>query len=139
VVRSGGQLIAGARRLRAFKQLGRDKIRVTVVDIERVVLGEYAENAERKDFTPAEAVAILREARPAEEKAARERQREAGRVSGKGKKKTAGANCPFRSRAALPTRPRGRRARSAARWKRPRRSLQRRNRILAYLLISPNN
>jgi N6-adenosine-specific RNA methylase IME4 len=86
VVRPDGRLIAGARRLRAFKQLGRDKIPVTVIDLDKIVLGEHAENTERKDFTYAEAVAILRTVRPLEEKAAKERQREAGRQRGRGKK-----------------------------------------------------
>jgi N6-adenosine-specific RNA methylase IME4 len=90
VVRPDGRLIAGARRLRAFKQLGRDKIPVTVVDLEKIVLGEYAENAERKDFTVAEAVEIMRAVRPLEEKAAKERQaegqREGGKKAGRGRK-----------------------------------------------------
>jgi N6-adenosine-specific RNA methylase IME4 len=82
VIHPSGRLVAGERRVRAFKKLGRDKIPVTVVDIEKIVLGEYAENTERKDFTYAEAVAVLREVRPLEEKAARERQR-AGLKRGK--------------------------------------------------------
>jgi N6-adenosine-specific RNA methylase IME4 len=86
VIRPDGRLVAGARRLRAFKQLGRDKIPVTVIDIDKIVLGEHAENTERKDFTYAEAVGILRAVRPLEEKAAKERQREAGRQRGRGKK-----------------------------------------------------
>jgi N6-adenosine-specific RNA methylase IME4 len=81
VIRPDGRLIAGARRVRAFKQLGRDKIPVTVVDLEKIVLGEYAENAERKDFTVAEAVEIMRAVRPLEEKAAKERQKEHGKTA----------------------------------------------------------
>ena len=75
VITPDGRLIAGARRIRAFKELGRDKIPVTVVDIEKIALGEYAENVERKDFTYAEAVKIWRAVRSIEEKAAKERQR----------------------------------------------------------------
>ncbi len=51
VVTPDGSVIAGARRLMAFKTLGRETIPVTVVDLERVVLGEYAENTFRKQFT----------------------------------------------------------------------------------------
>jgi hypothetical protein len=54
------KLIAGQRRLEAFKQLGREEIPVTVIDLEEVIRGEWAENAERKAFTPSEAVAIGR-------------------------------------------------------------------------------
>jgi N6-adenosine-specific RNA methylase IME4 len=90
VIRTDGRLIAGARRLRAFKQLGRDKIPVTVIDLDKIVLGEHAENVERKDFTFAEAVDILRAVRPLEEKAAKERQaegqREGGKKAGRGRK-----------------------------------------------------
>jgi ParB/RepB/Spo0J family partition protein len=96
VICPDGRLIAGARRLAAFKQLEREKIPVTVVDIEKIVLGEYAENTERKDFTYAEVVEILRAVKPLEEKAARERQRLAGPAHGRGKKcfDTASGNLP---------------------------------------------
>jgi N6-adenosine-specific RNA methylase IME4 len=87
VVKPDGTLIAGQRRILAWRKLGRaefEMIPVTIVDLEKIVLGEYAENTDRKDFTYAEAVAILREVRPHEEKAAKERQRAAGAAS-KGK------------------------------------------------------
>lgn len=83
VIRPDGRLIAGARRIKAFQKLGRDKIPVTVIDLDRIVLGEHAENTERKDFTYAEAVDILRAVRPLEEKAAKERQKAGGRSGGK--------------------------------------------------------
>jgi N6-adenosine-specific RNA methylase IME4/ParB-like chromosome segregation protein Spo0J len=90
VIRPDGRLIAGERRIRAFKKLGRERIPVTVVDLDKIVLGEHAENTERKDFTYAEAVEILREVRPLEEKAAKERQdegrREGGKKAGRGRK-----------------------------------------------------
>ena len=63
------KLIAGRRRLEAFRLLGRDTIPVHVVDVASIVRGERAENTERLDFTPSEAVAIW-EAVEAEEKAA---------------------------------------------------------------------
>ena len=93
VITPDGRLIAGARRIRAFKELGRDKIPVTVVDIEKIALGEYAENVERKDFTYAEAVKIWRAVRSIEEKAAKERQRTGkgvGGSGGRGRKKPSG-------------------------------------------------
>jgi N6-adenosine-specific RNA methylase IME4 len=64
VVRPDGQLIAGERRLRACQQLGMVEIPTTVVDIDQIVRGEFAENQERKNFTLSEAVAIKREIEP---------------------------------------------------------------------------
>ena len=58
VITSNNELIAGARRLAACKQLGWKKVPVTVVNIDACVRGEYAENTLRKDFTPSEMVAI---------------------------------------------------------------------------------
>src|SRR5262245_48935463 len=48
VLRPSGRLIAGERRIAAFKQLGLTKIPATVIDLHKVVLGEYAENFFRK-------------------------------------------------------------------------------------------
>jgi N6-adenosine-specific RNA methylase IME4/ParB-like chromosome segregation protein Spo0J len=82
VVRPDGKLIAGERRLRAAEQLGWTNIPVTVVDLEAVVRGEFAENAVRKDFTLSEAVAIKRALEPLERAKAKERML-AGKPSGK--------------------------------------------------------
>src|SRR4051794_27335138 len=60
VVSADGVLIAGSRRIAAFQRLERCEIPVTIVDIEGLVLGEQAENIERKDFTIEERVAIGR-------------------------------------------------------------------------------
>jgi ParB/RepB/Spo0J family partition protein len=73
VVRSDGKLIAGERRVAAFKHLGRDKIPATVVNLEKVVLGEYAENTFRKNFTPSEVADIADALEPVEKAKARER------------------------------------------------------------------
>jgi N6-adenosine-specific RNA methylase IME4/ParB-like chromosome segregation protein Spo0J len=73
VVRPDGTLIAGARRLAAYKYLGRNEILVKVIDLEKVALGEYAENAFRKDFTPSEIVAIKRDLEPIEREKAKKR------------------------------------------------------------------
>ena len=60
VVRPDGQLIAGERRLRAAQLLGWTEIPVTVVNLDAVVKGEFAENAHGKDFTLSGAVAMKR-------------------------------------------------------------------------------
>jgi N6-adenosine-specific RNA methylase IME4 len=65
----------------AFRTLGRDTIPVTVVDLERVVLGEYAENTFRKQLTPSECADIADAVEPIERAAAKERQL-AGKTSG---------------------------------------------------------
>src|SRR5260221_9087888 len=67
-------LIAGERRVRAAQELGWTEIPVTVVDLDAVVRGEFAENVTRKDFTLSEAVAIKRALEPLEKAAAKERQ-----------------------------------------------------------------
>jgi N6-adenosine-specific RNA methylase IME4 len=71
-------LIAGQRRLEAFRHLGRDTIPAHVVPLADVVRGEYAENVIRKDFTASEAVDIARAIRPLEKEAAVERRRQHG-------------------------------------------------------------
>jgi ParB/RepB/Spo0J family partition protein len=76
VIRPDGQLIAGARRLAACKQLGWNDISATVIDLHSVVRGEFAENVHRKDFTLSESVAIKRALEPVERAAAKERQGE---------------------------------------------------------------
>jgi N6-adenosine-specific RNA methylase IME4/ParB-like chromosome segregation protein Spo0J len=58
VVQPDGTLIAGERRLEACKRLGWTHIPVTVVNLDDIVRGEFAENTARKDFTPSELVAI---------------------------------------------------------------------------------
>ena len=54
VVTPDGTLIAGERRLRAALRLGWTHISISVVDIDAIVRGEFAENAHRKDFTLSE-------------------------------------------------------------------------------------
>jgi ParB/RepB/Spo0J family partition protein len=73
VVRPDGTLIAGERRLRAAQMLGWAEIPVTVVDLDAVVRGEFAENTHRKDFTLSESVAIKRAFEPMERAAAKAR------------------------------------------------------------------
>jgi N6-adenosine-specific RNA methylase IME4 len=78
VIRPDGPLIAGERRLEAYKLLGRTEIPATVVDLEEIARGELAENVDRKGFLPSEIEAIRRTLEPVEKAAARERQREHG-------------------------------------------------------------
>jgi protein gp37 len=82
VVRPDGTLIAGERRLRAAQQLGWTEIHATVIDLDAVVRGEFAENMLRKDFTPSEMVAIADALEPVERAKAKEREREGGRGKG---------------------------------------------------------
>jgi N6-adenosine-specific RNA methylase IME4 len=74
VVTPDGRLIAGHRRFEACKVLGWSEIPVTVVDLDQIVRGEYAENTQRKDFTLAEAVAIKWDLEPLERAEAKKRQ-----------------------------------------------------------------
>jgi ParB/RepB/Spo0J family partition protein len=79
VVRPDGVLVAGERRLRAAKLLGWETIPVTVVDLDEIVRGEFAENACRENFTPSEINAIRRALEPIERAAAKNRMSEAGK------------------------------------------------------------
>lgn len=69
-------LIGGERRLRAweFTRFRNQEIPVHVVDLDEIVRGEWSENANRKDFTPSEIVAIKRALEPGLKAEARERQ-----------------------------------------------------------------
>src|SRR5216684_6038310 len=60
VITPDSTLIAGARRIAACQQLGWTEIRVTIVNLDDIVRGEFAENAHRKDFLPSEIDAIRR-------------------------------------------------------------------------------
>ncbi len=71
-------LIAGARRIAACRQLGWTNIPVTIVNLDQIVLGEFAENAHHKNFLPSEIGAIRREIEPLEKAVAKERQRKHG-------------------------------------------------------------
>ncbi len=78
-------LIAGERRLMAAQRLGWMKVPVTIVPIADLVRGEVDENRIRLDFAPTEMAAVAEVLRPAEEKAAKERQRAGGGIPGSGK------------------------------------------------------
>src|SRR5713101_8298118 len=74
-----GTLIAGERRLEAVKRLGWADVPVRVVDLEQIVLGEFAENGHRKDFLPSEVDAIRRAIEPLEKAAAKQRMSQGGK------------------------------------------------------------
>lgn len=78
VVTPDNTLIAGERRLAAARYLGWKEIPYTVVDLDEIVRGEFAENAIRKDFLPSEIEAIRQAMLPKEREAAKERQAMAG-------------------------------------------------------------
>jgi ParB family chromosome partitioning protein len=90
VVDANHRLIAGMRRLEAAKLLGWKTIPVRVVALDRLVEGEFAENALRKDFTLSEIAAIAQELRPKVEEQARERK--LGGLN-RGKKSPVVVNC----------------------------------------------
>ena len=81
VVKPDGRLIAGERRLRAFQKLGRERIPVTVVDLDRIVLGEHAENTEPR-ISPSRRRSSSSRGATVEQAAAKERQTASG---GKGR------------------------------------------------------
>lgn len=85
---SRDNLIAGHRRIEAFKQLGRKEIPfvpiTTIDDALKHLEAERDENTERKPYNPTEALALAKRLEPFERKAAKERQAKAG---GKGNKK----------------------------------------------------
>ncbi len=74
VITPSNRLIAGARRIEAFKRLERETIPTTIIDIEAVVRGERSENCLRLDFTPSEAVAVWKAVEEEERAKAKERQ-----------------------------------------------------------------
>lgn len=74
VVRSDNVLIAGERRIQAALMRDWTEIPATIIDLQSVLDGERAENVQRKDWTPSEAVAIGRELEPMEREAAKDRQ-----------------------------------------------------------------
>jgi N6-adenosine-specific RNA methylase IME4 len=69
-----GRLIAGARRLLAFKHLGKTEIPVHVVDLDEIIRGEFAENMYREDFTASEKAKIADAVEELERERAKKRQ-----------------------------------------------------------------
>jgi N6-adenosine-specific RNA methylase IME4 len=78
VLRRDRTLIAGARRIAAAKMLGWKTIPATIIDLDDILRGQFAENAHRKNFTLSESVAIAEALEAYERKAAKQRQGRAG-------------------------------------------------------------
>lgn len=74
VINENYELIAGQRRIEAFKKLGHEDIPATVVNLNDIVIGEFHENAVRKGFTSREKIAIKEAIEPIERQRAKERQ-----------------------------------------------------------------
>jgi ParB family chromosome partitioning protein len=83
------QLVAGARRLEAVKELGWEKVPVCVAenlnDALAALRAERDENTCRKDFTPSEAVAIGKALEELERSKAKARMKEGGKAGGRGR------------------------------------------------------
>jgi hypothetical protein len=77
-----GGLIAGFRRIEAFKLLGRDEIPHRVIasldDALKILQAERDENTERKPFNPSEALELAERLEPLEREAAKGRKEKAG-------------------------------------------------------------
>ena len=58
VINENKKLIAGERRLKAYKELKLKQIPVTKINLKEIIRGEYDENNVRKEFTVSEKVAI---------------------------------------------------------------------------------
>ena len=131
VITPGNVLIAGERRLAACAFLPWREVPVTVVDLDKVMKGEFAENSERKDLTLSEAVAIKRAIEPIECAEAKERQAAAGPASGRGKKNGTGSR-------KLPTPVRGPAADKAAKATGKARTLDKAEAIVAAAEAAPD-
>lgn len=58
VINENNELIDGQRRIKAYKQLGKTEIPYYQVNLERIIIGEFYANTNRKDFTSTERVKI---------------------------------------------------------------------------------
>src|SRR6266540_4598457 len=61
VIKENNELVAGRRRIEAYKTLGKNKIPFTRVNIQNALKGEYDENVEREDFVLEDIKAIYDE------------------------------------------------------------------------------
>lgn len=91
VIDAANYLVAGQRRLMAANRLGWTSIECHVVNIDAIVLGEFAENEIREGFRLSERVAISERIEAREKDLAKGRQREHGGTS-PGIKKTLSKN-----------------------------------------------
>jgi hypothetical protein len=84
VVTTKNELVCGARRLTAAREIGWEEIPVRIIDLERIAQGERDENFCRKDLNPVEAVETARALWDLEEAKAKERHKEGSSVGGLG-------------------------------------------------------
>jgi ParB-like chromosome segregation protein Spo0J len=75
VINQNNELIAGTRRLQACKSLGWNEIGVTIVNLDDIIKGEFAENTARKDFTYSEMIELKKVIEPQISKQAQEREK----------------------------------------------------------------
>jgi ParB family chromosome partitioning protein len=89
VVTPTNELVAGQRRVEAYKKLGHKKIPCVVVsgldNAVELIVAERDENTCRRDFSPREAVALGKVLEALERPKAKARQSEAGKQHGRGK------------------------------------------------------
>lgn len=80
VINADCTLVAGQRRLEAYKKLGEKNIPCTIIDLQDIVRGEFHENAVRKGFTSTEKIAIKRAIEPLERAAAEKRKKSGKKI-----------------------------------------------------------
>jgi len=84
VVDEKRHLIAGHRRIEAYRLLEREKIPVTVArnfsDVQKLLIAERDENTERLDFSPTEALSLQQALLPMEREEAAKRKSEGGKT-----------------------------------------------------------
>jgi ParB family chromosome partitioning protein len=83
VITSHDDLIAGQRRLEAVKLLGWHNVPVRIINLDSILDGEAAENAQRKNLLPSEVGALARALLERETAKAQDRQRAGTAPSGK--------------------------------------------------------
>lgn len=90
VVSSDGVLIAGQRRIAAWRRskYAKQQIPVYVIDLQAIARGEWSENVQRKSFTPSEAVALARLVEPILRAEGKRRQAHGVTAPGKSKENT---------------------------------------------------
>jgi hypothetical protein len=79
-------LVDGQRRILSYQILERTEIPCYVINLEKIILGEFSANTYRKDWTDSELYTITEALKPIFTEEAKKRQSEAGKLFGRGKK-----------------------------------------------------
>jgi 16S rRNA G966 N2-methylase RsmD len=79
-------LVDGQRRILAYQRLERTEIPCYLINLEKIILGEYSANTFRKYWTDSELYTITEALKPIFIEEAKRRQSEAGKLFGRGKK-----------------------------------------------------